>query len=158
MTFHRCYLQNFSSFGKAVSGKKIFRNRAIWNKNCLWQPCLQTNRDEMSNLYRGPSIDASYQVSVHLVKWFQRRRFLELLSQMNWNFVGSIYGRSSIIIAHFVPIRNQTWSPQAILVSDWLISKKIFSSESAWPNEPKLAGKHLWKAGTKWAIFIEDLP
>jgi hypothetical protein len=31
--------------------------------------------DEMSNLYRGPSIDASYQVSVHLAKVFQRRRF-----------------------------------------------------------------------------------
>ena len=29
----------------------------------------------MSNLYRGPSIDASYQVSVHLVEGFQRRRF-----------------------------------------------------------------------------------
>jgi hypothetical protein len=29
----------------------------------------------MSNLYRGPSIDASYQVSVHLTKRFQRRRF-----------------------------------------------------------------------------------
>jgi hypothetical protein len=28
----------------------------------------------MSNLYRGPSIDASYQVSVHLAKQFQRRR------------------------------------------------------------------------------------
>jgi hypothetical protein len=29
----------------------------------------------MSNLYREPSIDASYQVSVHLDKRFQRRRF-----------------------------------------------------------------------------------
>jgi hypothetical protein len=28
----------------------------------------------MRNLYRGPSIDASYQVSVHLAKGFQRRR------------------------------------------------------------------------------------
>jgi hypothetical protein len=28
----------------------------------------------MSNLYRGSSIDASYQVSVHLAKQFQRRR------------------------------------------------------------------------------------
>jgi molybdenum cofactor biosynthesis enzyme MoaA len=28
----------------------------------------------MSNLYRGPSIDASYQVSIHLAKGFQRRR------------------------------------------------------------------------------------
>jgi hypothetical protein len=27
---------------------------------------------------RGPSIDASYQISAHLVKWFQRRRFLEI--------------------------------------------------------------------------------
>jgi hypothetical protein len=30
--------------------------------------------DEMSNLYRGLSIDAFYQVSVHLAKRFQRRR------------------------------------------------------------------------------------
>ena len=32
----------------------------------------------MSNLHRGPPIDASYQVSVHLAKWFQKRRFLEI--------------------------------------------------------------------------------
>jgi hypothetical protein len=29
----------------------------------------------MSNIYRGPSIDASYHVAVHLAKRFQRRRF-----------------------------------------------------------------------------------
>jgi hypothetical protein len=29
----------------------------------------------MGNLYRGHSIDASYQVSVHLAMQFQRRRF-----------------------------------------------------------------------------------
>ena len=29
---------------------------------------------KMSKLYRGPSIDASYQVSVHLAMRFQRRR------------------------------------------------------------------------------------
>jgi hypothetical protein len=32
------------------------------------------DQDEMSNLYRGSSIDASYQVSVHLAEGFQRRR------------------------------------------------------------------------------------
>jgi hypothetical protein len=32
------------------------------------------DRDEITNLYRGPSIDASYQVSVHLAEGFQRRR------------------------------------------------------------------------------------
>ena len=35
----------------------------------------------MSNLYRGPSIDASYQVSVHLAKRFQKRRFLLEINQ-----------------------------------------------------------------------------
>jgi hypothetical protein len=33
---------------------------------------------EVVNNYRGPSIDASYQVSIHLAKRFQRRRFLEI--------------------------------------------------------------------------------
>jgi hypothetical protein len=32
----------------------------------------------MSNLYRGPSIDASYQVSVHLAKRLQKRRIFKI--------------------------------------------------------------------------------
>jgi hypothetical protein len=36
------------------------------------------NWDKMSILYRELSIDASYQVSVHLAKRFQRRRILEI--------------------------------------------------------------------------------
>jgi hypothetical protein len=32
-------------------------------------------RDKITNLYRGPSIDATYQISVHMGKQFQRRRF-----------------------------------------------------------------------------------
>jgi hypothetical protein len=54
---------NFSSFGQAVSDEKIF------------SPCLLTNQDNMINHNRGPSIDVSYQVSVHLTKRFQRKRF-----------------------------------------------------------------------------------
>jgi hypothetical protein len=38
-------------------------------------PCMLMDRDEMSNVYRGASIDTSYQISVHLGKQFQRRRF-----------------------------------------------------------------------------------
>jgi hypothetical protein len=43
---------------------------------------LLTDQDEISNLCRGPSIviDASYKVSVHLAKWFQRGRFLKKLT------------------------------------------------------------------------------
>ena len=73
-TFHRCFLPSFGSFGQAVSEEKLFKNRPIRNKNCLWWPCLLMDLDKMSKVYRGPSIDASYQVSVRLAKGFQRRR------------------------------------------------------------------------------------
>ena len=73
-TFHRCFLSSFSSFGQTVSEEKNLKNQPIRNKNCLWWPYLLTDRDELSNLNRGPSIDASYQVSVHLAKRFQRKR------------------------------------------------------------------------------------
>ena len=36
----------------------------------------QSGQNEQS--LEDPSIDASYQVSVHLAKWFQRRRFLKI--------------------------------------------------------------------------------
>jgi hypothetical protein len=77
-TIKRCFPPSFGSFGKTVSEEKNFKNQPIRNKNRLWWPCLLTNQEEMSNLYRGPSIDASYQVSVHLAKRFQRRRFKKI--------------------------------------------------------------------------------
>jgi hypothetical protein len=61
---------------KRFQRRRFFRNQPIRNKNGLWRPCLLMDRDEMSNLYRGPAIDASYQVSVHLAKRFQSRFFL----------------------------------------------------------------------------------
>ena len=59
--------------------RRLFRNRpnATRNKNCLWWPCLLTNREELSSLYRGPSKDASYQISLHFGKRIQRRIFLK---------------------------------------------------------------------------------
>ena len=58
---------------KQFQRRRFFRNRPIRNKNCLWWPCLLMNRDEMSNIYRGPSIDASYQISDQLALRCQRR-------------------------------------------------------------------------------------
>ena len=49
---------------KQFQSRRFLRNRPIRNKNCMWWPCLLTDRDEMSNLHRGHSIDTSYQVSV----------------------------------------------------------------------------------------------
>ena len=59
---------------KRFQKRRFFRNQPIRNKNCLWWPYLSTDWEEMSSLYRGPSIDAPYQVSIHLAKGFQRRR------------------------------------------------------------------------------------
>ena len=47
--------------------RRFLKNWSI-RKNCLWRPCLLMDRDKMSILYNGPSIDASYQVSVHLAE------------------------------------------------------------------------------------------
>jgi hypothetical protein len=65
---------------------------------------------------------------------------LSLISQMNQNLVGSIYGRFSIKIATFVPIHWQTWPPQSILVSDWLISKKSSPLKLLGQMNEKLVG------------------
>jgi hypothetical protein len=91
----------------------------------------------MSNLYREYSIHSFYQISVHLGNRIQRRRFFrnqpirknnglwrttlpnepELGRTHLWNVVYKV--------AHLVLIRKQTWLPQAILVSDWSISKNL---------------------------------
>jgi len=39
---------------------------------------LLTDLEEIAILYRGPSKDASYQISIHLAKQLQKRRFLEI--------------------------------------------------------------------------------
>jgi hypothetical protein len=70
--------------------------------------------------------------------WLISKKYspLKPLGQMNWNLVGSIYGRSSIKMAYFGPIHKQTWLPQAILVSDWSISKNLL----------------LWNRLAKWTV------
>ena len=59
----------------------FFRNKPIRNKNGLWRPCLLTDRNKISKRYRETSIDASYQVAVHLAKRFRRRIFFRSANQ-----------------------------------------------------------------------------
>jgi hypothetical protein len=56
---------------KQFQRRRFFRNQPIRNKNCLWWVCLLMDRDEMSNLYKGPYID----VSRNRQFWFLIGRF-----------------------------------------------------------------------------------
>ena len=49
--------------------------------NCLWRPCLLMDRDEMSDLYRGPPIDASYKVWYIWPSTFRGEEFLKSANQ-----------------------------------------------------------------------------
>ena len=61
---------------KRFQRRRFFRNQLIRNKNCLWLPCLLTDRNDIAILTKDlPQMLPIYnQVSVHLAKRFQRRR------------------------------------------------------------------------------------
>jgi hypothetical protein len=84
-TFHRYFLLSLVSLAKRYQWRK--KNHPIRYKNRLWRPCLLTDWDGMSNSHRGPSIDASYQFSVHLAKRFQRRRLFLEINQLETRIV-----------------------------------------------------------------------
>ena len=76
---------------------------------------------------------------------------LKSLVQMNRNLIGSILGRSFIKNANLVPIRLQTWPQQAILISDWLISKKSSSLKPLGQMNQNLVGSILRRLSIKIA-------
>ena len=63
---------------------------------------MLTDQDEMSNLNRGPTIDASYQVLLHLAKWFQKstnqKQEFPMVAMFlaNWDDLNYFYRRPSI--------------------------------------------------------------
>ena len=61
---------------------------------------------------------------------------LKPLGQMEPNYTGSIYRRSFTKFPHYVLDRLQIWLPLAILVSDWLIKKIVFSLKLLGQIEP----------------------
>jgi predicted transcriptional regulator len=110
----------------------------ISKKSSLLKPLGQMNGKLVGNIYGTSSIKSAHFISICYQTWppqtivvsdcliSKKSSFLKPLGQMNRKLVRSIYGTSSIKSAHFVSLRYQTWPPQTIVVSDWLISKKSF--------------------------------
>jgi hypothetical protein len=70
----------------------ILGRSSIKIAHLVWWPCLLTDRDDITFIYRGHDIDASYQVSVHLAKRFQRGRFKKIgQSETRIAYGGHVY-------------------------------------------------------------------
>ena len=139
--------------------RRCFRNWPMRNKNYLRRPCLLIDRDEVSNLYKEPSIDASYQVSVHWTKCFQSRIFIRNRPIRNknclwWPWLLTNPDDMTIFIEYLpmiLPIKCRIILESGFRGEDVL---EINQSETRITCDGHVC---LW-IETKWAFAIENLP
>jgi hypothetical protein len=114
----RWFLPSFGSFGKAVSNE----SRLGRKHPCivLYNDCSFSS-DPVTNM---ATTDHSWfwlaDFWKNLLLWNPFAKWIEFGRKHPWKDLWLTY----IKIAHLVAIRKQTWPPQAIFASDWLISKK----------------------------------
>jgi hypothetical protein len=144
---------------KRFQRRRFFRNQPIRNKNCLWWPCLLTDRDEMSNRNRGLSIDASYQVSVHLAKTVSEEKNLKNQPIRNKNRLRRpclLMDRDGMSNLHRGPSIDASYQISDHLAKQFQRRRFLEIDQS----ETRIACRgHVCQwIGTKWALFIEDRP
>jgi hypothetical protein len=106
---------------KRLQMKSCFRNWPIRNRTCLWQPYLLIDRDEMSNLYRGPPIDASYKIGQSKTRLLTDQN--DISNRNRGLSIDASYQVSVHLAKHFFlnqPIRNKNrlWRPCLLMDRD----------------------------------------
>ena len=163
-TFHRCFPRYFlighsqtrpvyHGHGNFVQTTRFQRRRFLrnWptrNKNCLWWPCLLTDQEEMSNLYRGPSRDASYQVLDHLATRLQRTFF------RNWPTRKKNCLWWPCLLTDRNKISNLNIGPSIVLDASYQVSvhlAKQFQRRICFRNRPIRNKNCLW-----WPCLLTD--
>jgi hypothetical protein len=117
-------------FRHACVFKFFLFNSVLTYKNCLWWPCLLMDQNEMNNLYRGPSIDASYQVSYHLAKRFQRKSCFRNQPIRNKNCLWRpclLMDQNGMSISHRGPSIDASYHVKVHLAHIWKVLYKDYS-------------------------------
>jgi hypothetical protein len=150
------YRREESLTNMATTGNSCLWLYAFWKKLFFCGKGDNSNlninimdRDEISNFYRGPSIDVSYQVSAYLAEGFQRRGLkCEKLTDDRRRTTDDGWRATDdgLLISSRSVNKHGRRRPFLFLIGRFL---KIFYSETAWPNGPKRGRK---------PRFIEDLP
>ena len=84
----------------------------------------------------------------------QKSSPLKPLGQMTPNYTGSIFWRSFMKFVRFVQIGQKTWSPWAILNSDWLSFQKFSPLKPLGQMEPNMAGSIYGRSFIKFVHFV----
>jgi hypothetical protein len=111
----------------------------------------------MNNVYREHAIDASYQVSVHLAKWFQRRRFLKIgQSETRIAYGGHAFiskNKCQLLQILFCTMCGNNWSItlKMTVVLNYCIIQWIYIISKLFKNQPIRNKNCLW-----WPCLITD--
>ena len=113
------------------------------------------DQNEMSNLYRGPAIDASYQVSYHLAKRFQRKSCFRNRTIRNKNCLWRpclLTDQNGMSNSHRGPSIDAFYQI-SVYLAKLCQSRRFLEIDQS--EKIIVCGSHVCKQiGTKWAIFI----